>query len=325
MVLRIRLLGVLALFAVLLAAGIGIAGLALPRGWVTGPVEMASAGQFHGKLGELRRAPGRRIVVLGDSLVFGQSLEADHSGDWRAHTLGRHLAACLSGDVSVLNFGQNGLLPRDIAAMLPHLLEAGAETVVFNVNSRSVSADFDAAAEQLSRPWLDPLAAPPRIGVLARLDLARQRVFDGTALEFFGRKMDVLFAALGLPGRAQTEDTVVLLKLKQRYATARFDPETSIQTAALEILLTTPGVVAFDTLENPELLSRVARRSVWERLHEEKTELVARTDAETRFIPAPESLVAGDFLDFMHVSSEGYAKYAAGICARLNGTNGSAT
>src|SRR5260370_41796291 len=75
------------------------------------------------KLDRLRSAPGPKIVLVGDSLIYGGILEEFDDPDWREHGLAEQLAVELRERPGyhpfVMNLGINGALPADLEYLIP--------------------------------------------------------------------------------------------------------------------------------------------------------------------------------------------------------------
>jgi lysophospholipase L1-like esterase len=142
------------------------------------------------KLDYLRRQPGYKVVVLGDSLIHGHAL-AEH-GDplWREHNLTALLEDRLRRErpgqsVTVLNLGLNGAVPADLEQLARLVLACRVDLVIFDTHLRQFSADFSAPDQQLSRPWLkqlhlDESGHPRQDGPDAGWFAAAENVLGGT-------------------------------------------------------------------------------------------------------------------------------------------------
>ncbi|HUT22979.1 MAG TPA: hypothetical protein VM492_01410 [Sumerlaeia bacterium] len=157
------LVGVLALAALDVTFRLAAERTALP----SRIVDIQSAPILDYKLGYLRRHRGRKIVLIGDSLIYGHSL-ADHGDpDWRRHGLSAQLQERLRQGLPpnahplVMNLGMDGSVPGDMEYVVRAAADSGAELVLFDANIRSFSADFSTPKGELTRPWLRTIARPP--------------------------------------------------------------------------------------------------------------------------------------------------------------------
>jgi lysophospholipase L1-like esterase len=168
------LVGVLALAAVDLAFRLAAERAALPARIV----DIQSAPILDYKLDYLRRHRGRKIVLIGDSLIYGHSL-ADHGDpDWRRHGLSAQLQERLRQGLPpnahplVMNLGMDGSVPGDMECVVRAAADSGADLILFDANIRSFSADFSTPKGELTRPWLRSVASPPGPAVSATTSTA---------------------------------------------------------------------------------------------------------------------------------------------------------
>ena len=290
-----------------------------------GALTLSSADELALKVDYVDALPGTRIALLGDSFVFGGAMADIVSGDWRVHTLDRYLESCLrertGQPVSVINFGQDGFLPLDMAAVVSRLQARGVEYFVMNLNSRSMSNDFNVPSARYSRPWMREAAGSGLISATyAKLSLYRRMRFNETPADWgkrHARAIERVFVGSERQTSTMATDFRTLLKLKARYRTATFDPERSVQARALLDLLSDAHVYAFATVENTSLgvaIMSVAKRN---QLASEMTSLVAAAGAGQRMLPSPANLTDEDFVDYLHVTPSGSRKYAETLCAAL--------
>ena len=301
--------------------------LTLGSASLLGAVDLSGAAEFETKLEAFSKLEGTKAAVVGDSFVFGESMAPLAGRNWRSQTLDRQFEHCLRGDktgqAKVANFGMNGLLPADMLAITRRLEAAGADMVIVNVNSRSMSADFNDAANQYGRPWLKD-ARPASFGLFgeagAKLSLFKRLSYGGTPADWGHRiagSAGAAFADWTAP--AVGDDLqVTLLKIKARYKTASYLPEKSAQAAALKELLAIPNVWAMRVIENPDLIQKVAGKSLRSSLDGEFAALVLASGAEARLLPAPDNLESADFIDLVHVTGNGYQKYAQAACQTIS-------
>jgi lysophospholipase L1-like esterase len=217
----------------------------------------------YAKLDKLRQWPGIRVVVFGDSLVYGHTMGEHGVADWRAHTLSRQLERILQQSypgqpVKVLNMGMNGAVPADLEQMARLSLATHPHLVVFDTALRSFSKDFAKGSEQFSRPWLQNLKIssggryveePAQDGLGSRIeavlksaavnasatvelrDLIQGAVFDGKPREalrrIHSRTNSWLKGGVADSGNDPLNDPVLMLLLrsKHRYESINLDPE----------------------------------------------------------------------------------------------------
>jgi len=147
---------------VLVALDLAIGGVCRATGLANRVTDIQQPATLFAKLDRLRTAPGPKIVVVGDSLVQGGSLEDAGDPDWRKHELAIQLAAELASRPGyhpfVMNLGINGLLPADLEYLVPLIVDCDVDWVLFDVHLRPFSADFSPPDRQMARPWLRDLS-----------------------------------------------------------------------------------------------------------------------------------------------------------------------
>jgi lysophospholipase L1-like esterase len=128
-------------------------------GIVTETMDIQTPATLFAKLDYLRHFDGRRIVVLGDSVVYGHRMREAGDREWQHHTIPAALAARLEEHsprrkTLVLNLGMNGATPADLDQLARMLIPLHVDCLVFDVNLRAFSGDFAAESARFSRPWL---------------------------------------------------------------------------------------------------------------------------------------------------------------------------
>lgn len=231
-------------------------------------------------------------VLIGDSLWFGQTMQAHGNQDWQTDTLDKQLAG-LSPDAKdrFINLGMDGLLPSEILTIAHASKQSGADGVIVNIGLRSVSEDFN-APNDTSRDWLadfridhdgavhwDSVKDDPLHKVAHRVSLAlgnhlqswnalrrwRMQSFGDApaqaATTLFGRVSGKTIQLTPAPPARNRLDRLAALKAKARYRTARFDPDQSDQARAIVELagLADPSftVIFVYAVENPKMISRI--------------------------------------------------------------------
>jgi lysophospholipase L1-like esterase len=129
-------------------------------------VDIQTPSILFAKLDYLRNFRGHKIVLLGDSIVFGRTLYEHGDGQWRQHNLSSRIADHFRGsfrgeNLLVLNLGINGALPADLECLERLLRSCPVDLVIFDVNLRSFSSDFSQPDTVLSRPWLAEIDIGP--------------------------------------------------------------------------------------------------------------------------------------------------------------------
>ncbi len=143
-------------------------------------VDIQTPATLYAKLDYLRGFEGKKLVVLGDSVVYGRRMEDAGDANWRDHTIPAHLSRILQqqtpGDrVLSFNLGMNGALPADIEQVVRLLPLLNASCIISDISLRAFSTDFAAADARYSRPWLAGLRVDDQFN-LRTVDLAQPHV-----------------------------------------------------------------------------------------------------------------------------------------------------
>ena len=291
------------------------------------------------------------VVLVGDSLWYGETMAKHGNADWEDHTLDKKLAARLGGEAKVINLGMNGLLPREKLQLLRLLKEIGVDTVVVNTGLRSVSADFNSPNEA-SRVWLKSLELSPSqsydwddgsedilhsVAHRANVWITNQLTFLNTvarwrAKAFRNAPSTLIDDIEGLDRRkartAQTDIKPIMtptmqLQARRRYKTATYDTTKSDQAKSLlelaQLADSAFQIIIVYAQENPDEFSKLMDRDV---AYSEKRRLAdmlvgAKTRGGLVYIPTVEALETDDFLDLVHVNSRGYESYADAIAVHI--------
>jgi len=130
-------------------------------------VDIQTQATLQAKLLYLKRFPGRRVVLLGDSLVLGLSLRDAGDAQWRQHNLATLLQQRIESrfperPALVMNLAINGALPADLEGLVDAVLSCDPDLIIFDLGLRGFSADFSPPDARYARPWLQPAAAVSR-------------------------------------------------------------------------------------------------------------------------------------------------------------------
>lgn len=294
------------------------------------------------KLDRLRTASGPKVVLLGDSLVYG-GVQADHGDpDWREHELGTRLADEWERQTGVrpflMNLGMNGALPSDLEVLAPLVAASNVDWIVLDVHLRPFSADFSAPETRMSRPWLRDLSLDPdgRVhwrpgrgaggwlsGHLAdHSALVRHRgLFQDNFLTSHAAKQPILRT----PARrsetdAEVQSLVKLVQLKNRLKALDLAPDGPQVAALARTLGRLAGRgqrhVVFYAKENPEQLPDVMDPDEHRACYERVVSLVRDVQGPIGvFVPPVPELRADHFLDFTHLNADGYTILACRLAA----------
>jgi len=133
-------------------------------------VDIQTPATLFAKLDYLQAYSGRRIVFIGDSVVYGRRMEDKGDAGWRSHTIPAAVASLIEArppkaPVLVMNLAMNGALTADIEQVARLIAPLKPECIVADISLRAFSADFAPEASRLSRSWL----ASMQIGADRRL------------------------------------------------------------------------------------------------------------------------------------------------------------
>ena len=318
-------------------------------------VDIQTPSILYAKLEYLRRFPGYKVAMLGDSVVFGHALAEHGDPQWREHNIGRLIEERIRGevperDVLVMNLALNGALPADLDRMEQFAAACGMDLLIFDLGLRSFSADFSRPEAIHSRPWLAQMTYGPggrfairyaspslgqaveetaavlalRYSALYRFrDLLQYRFLDGPPREAVAAFRVQLNQALGAPARPAEDDEIVLLLKAQRRFQGIHLAADNPQRQALERLLarlaaSRQKTLVFYAKEDPARIENLLEPERYRGLRSELDGLIARyTGPELVYLPPLESLQPQDYLDHSHVTYAGYQLLAGAMWNRL--------
>jgi len=278
------------------------------------------------KLDRLRSAPGPKIVLVGDSLVHGGSLEEAGDTDWRQHGLDGQLKSELAARTDyrpfVMNLGIDGLLPADLEYLIPLIADCDVDWIVFDVHLRPLSADFSAPDHQMARPWLRELSgevsAWDRSAILRNRSLIQENLLSTRAAKHPALRSPASVTETD----AEIQSLVRLARLKNRLRTLDLGPA-GPQAAALTRLLTWLAArgqrhIVFYAKENPALLPDVMDPAEYAGRYDQVVRLVRQAQGPTGvFVPPVAGLQPEHFTDFTHLTADGYRLLARRLAAEI--------
>ena len=307
-------------------------------------VDIQSPAMLELKLEHLARHPGMKVVLLGDSLVYGRAMAMHGDAAWREHTLSallqqRLMAAAPQRNPMVMNLALNGALPADFEQLVKLIAPARPGLVVINLNVRSFSEDFAKPGTIMSREWLaDGEVSREPETVPAALNEGIEGVASGLMqrLWFLYRSRDYLhYRVMNAPpqvwlrrlrkrigprpedqgGDAAFRRDLLLMKVKKRYETANLRADNP-QRQALErtlALLEREGipVVLFYGQEDSRQRGRVISKERYEALRGQLADVLRpHLGTGAAYVPGPEDIASEHYLDYVHVDREGYRMLA---------------
>lgn len=289
------------------------------------------------KLDRLRDAQHPKVVLVGDSLVYGGILEEAGDADWRSHELGSQLAAELGTGWFVMNLGINGALPADLERLVPLVAACDVDGIVLDVHLRPFSTDFSPPDKQMSRPWLAEMSVdesgrvlwkPENGGIWSHLagfsPLARNRALIQENLASTQVAREPVLRAKPTVSDTDTEIQLLvrLAQLKNRLKNLALAPDDPQAAALRRTLADLNGRgqrhVVFYARENPELLPDVTDVDEHARRFEQLTRLVRESQGPAgAFVPPLPELRAEHFIDFTHLNAAGYRLLARRLAVEL--------
>ena len=306
------------------------------------------------KLDELRGFSGRKVVLLGDSLVYGGILEEFGDRNWREHDLAHAIAAeCQvrwpNEPVRVMNLGINGALPCDLERLMPLVSACGVDCIVFDIHLRPFSPDFADEKVRMARPWLDEFDLDGQ-GIAHWRPTIHDSSSAQSALSAWLADVSATFRYRHLlqesivqsswakrcaewrrPPMVKSENDremqamVKLGQLKHRLKQVTIE-ETNPQVAAFQRMLATLATtrqpyLIFYAKENPDLVGQVFDSAKHAGLYAGLTQRIAQADSrQATFVPPVDELRGEHFVDFTHLNADGYRILAKHLVAALPAT-----
>ena len=312
---------------------------------MTDVVDIQTPATLAAKVRFLGQQTGKRIVLLGDSLVAGQVMREHGDGDWRRHTLSADLQRRFDAEqrngATVLNLAMNGILPADMETLVNGILPLKPDVIVIDVSLRSFSRDFAAPDAVNSRGWLKPGLQFRSDGSVSRLleeygpekTLERlllnywttYRLRDYMRARFMGGEPQHLLQALrarleegpDAPRASPAAEMRLLLQVRGRYETASLDtsnPQYAAWVRMLEKLkAANQKTIVFYATESPRLLPGLIEPDRYRRLTEQLRRSVTRYGDLFSYLGPNRELTDDMFLDHVHVNAEGNRIYGNSI------------
>ncbi|MBO0699692.1 MAG: SGNH/GDSL hydrolase family protein [Zavarzinella sp.] len=275
-------------------------------------VDIQTESALKAKLDRLEAFHGKRVVLIGDSVVLGLTLKDTGDPQWESKTitaqLRRRLEEAFPGEpVLVANLALNGALPADLDRLVELVLPARPDLIILDVGLRGFSADFTGPGTVHSRDWLNRTGATKRARGMERLlgatrkgidrginepvrrrwrllnlrDLAAQALLGADVRQALVRQREALRVALAALYQDPMDDLgadelELVLKARTRLESVHLG-EDNPQRQALVTMLSriqaaNQPTLIFYARENPELRDQVLRP---ERYYDLRTELDA--------------------------------------------------
>ncbi|WP_338831765.1 hypothetical protein [Bradyrhizobium sp. 27S5] len=314
-------------------------------------VDIQSPSTLALKVRRLAAFPGRKVVLLGDSLVAGQVLAEHGDKDWRQHTISKLLQerydGVQPGSTMVMNLGMNGILPADLETLSDSLIELRPDAVIMDISLRSFSMDFAAADAMCSRPWLRPGLKFDQAGGLVSLsDASGISSFDRALIELWpsyrirdfvqarwlkGEPKDLAWALRNRIEKSGAEQETagpaaemrLLLQVRGRYASANLEAANPQFEAWLRTLRKLKAAklktIVFYATETPRLLPSLMEPEQYNLLAGKLERSAGEGAPIVSYLPANPVLTDDQFLDHVHVDADGNRIYAASLWRALTG------
>ena len=319
-------------------------------------VDIQNSEMLHTRLSELRATGGLKIVVLGDSLVYGRTMRDHGDKDWQYHTLAAQLQRKLAGQlgacrVNVVNLGLDGLLPSDLYELLRNVMSAGADMIIFDLSLRSFSSDFKEADAQMSRPFLKTYSyesngkfntsfemqwnAPGQIVHKALMnywylysikDYLQSTLFDGQPVDFMQRLRNYTnnwfiddvnkYTTVGGDG-----ELLLLFKARSRYRTINLD-EVNPQVIALNNLLEILSkqeqpFISFYASENAQIRDQLFESKQFEALQAQLASIFKKHKVKNNWLGVMDIFEPDHYLDHVHLNKDGYKLLAHALSSKI--------
>jgi hypothetical protein len=336
-----------AVAVVLFLVDILVAGRLESSSLATDVIDIQTPSAFAAKARRLAEFRGKKIILLGDSLVAGQVMREHGDTKWRRHTLSallqRHFDRTERGKTLVMNLGMNGIQPADLETQVEALLPMQPDVIVIDISLRSFSKDFAAADKVYSRPWLRPGLALDAKGQLLQVagegglggaldralfnswityrirDMVRSRLLQGEPRDLaqgLRTWLESAGASKAIAGPAA--EMRLLLQVRGRYASATLEPGNPQLDAWGRMLskLEAAGqrAIVFYATESPRLLPSLIDREDYDRLLAELDGTVRRHGGErVTYLAANPGIPDEMFLDHVHVDVRGNRIYAESL------------
>ena len=292
------------------------------------------------KLDSIRRFEGRKIIFLGDSLVYGRAMEEHGIANWRQHTVSAIMRDLIESEneeipTMLINLAMNGALPADLEKVSNLIAPLQPDLVVTDLSLRSFSTDFSDADTKYSRRWLDETKLDPE-GIdnselssfanwferLARKywflykirDFLQWRYLNGEPRMYVRNlkaKLNNYLRDVQPDVGSPMETMVLLFKARSRYRNISLI-STNLQVRAFKRMLggfnsRKQSAIFFYATENPDLLPKIVDIEAHNRNLGTLASFVSELGGITvRYIPPMTTLQSDMFLDHVHLNKDGY-------------------
>lgn len=343
----ISVLGILAMFDIVVVPRIATARLA------SDVVDIQTPPALIEKARHLAAFGGKKIVLLGDSLVAGQIMGNHGDADWRQHTISADIQNRMdqagAGRATVMNLGMNGILPADLETLAGALLPLRPDVLIIDVSLRSFSQDFATPDAVHSRAWLKPGFALDQSGQVLRLpgrkgvdgwmerfmlnhwaayrsrDLVRAQWFGGEpkdAVAYIRAQIETKDKPAAAGGPAA--EMRLLLQVRGRYAKVGLEPGNPQFDAWVRLMHALRDAkqkaVVFYGTETPRLLPSLMDSAQYKALTANLREATVKDGGGyVSYLDGNSALTDDMFLDHVHVDAAGNKIYGESLFKAMGG------
>lgn len=350
-------MSVAALVAIIAVADVLLRVMVPATGIIQQTVDIQTPATLYLKLEEIRKFEGMKVVVLGDSLIFGRTMRDKGDKDWQKHTLASQLQRALidkypGRPVLVSNLGMNGTLPADLDNLVRIVLPLKPDLIIFDLTLRSFSRDFDRDNDAETRPWLDDLSVTANgnyssatgraeIGRLIQdqlvnhwffyrlRDFLQSLLFGGNPVTFFTstrNAIDDWLRPRAKGNESDLDDLVLLMRARSRYANidlAADNPQRQALDRTMKRLADAgQKALIFYATENPKVLPELLPKEKFDELQLQLARIIDPKPPSRVFVGPLAVYSASDFIDHVHLNQGGYARLRDELIKRLDGMLG---
>lgn len=308
-------------------------------------IDIQTPTSFYCKLDYIKRLKGKKIVCLGDSVIYGGTMADYHYSEWKKYTLSKHLERLFSEngfskkDVHVINLGMNGALPKDLECCFHLLKDMDIDLFIMDVTLRSFSKDFSHEKDQRSRPWLPFLSIDAKghyvfstenktlfacienalhtffvnhCYLYRYKDYLQWYFFNGTPASFFVHIRNAMDSYFSKKETDEKDPFILLLSTKNRYASVDFAKDNVQYNAFKNILkcIQHQGMktILFYANEDKEKIDSIIDTHHYHHLIQTlKTDISSLSCETLLYLNDIASLNPEHYIDFVHPNPEGYS------------------
>ena len=327
-------------------------------------LDIQTPDQLIAKLHYLEHFDGYKIVLLGDSVIYGGILQDFGDDQWREHALTARLQAKFAAEFPgkkalIMNLGINGALPADIECIARLIAPCQPDLVILDTHLRPFSADFAKAGSTMVRPWLRDLVREQdgtihlhtaKAGWCIGLnDWAANWLRNHVTLFRCRATVQTLLSQATWPHRfadirhwlngttpvpavsgVEQDPLILLLQFKKRFSTVSLEADHA-QVLALRQTLKCfkdhqQKTVVFYVKENPDQIDGVVDEADHRQFYDQLTGILSEgAGPHLTYVPPIAELEGRHFLDLSHPNQEGYQILTEHLWKAIFGQEGGTT